>query len=120
MAILFKALADVSRLRILRALMHRKLCVCELTEFVELAYSTVSEHLKVLSEAELVESEKSGTWVNYSLVEPGADDPRRILLDLVRHEGRMDPGWLSDLARLHEIDRRKILCQPALVISQKR
>lgn len=106
----FKALGDPSRLRILRALMHRRLCVCELTEFLELAYSTVSEHLKVLSEAGLVVGEKSGTWVNYSLAKLDLDDPRALLLDLLRREARVDPDWLRDLTRLHEIDRQKILC----------
>jgi ArsR family transcriptional regulator len=109
---LFKALADPSRLKIVRALMHRELCVCELTQFLELAYSTVSEHLRILAHAGLVEGKKSGTWVNYSLVVAADGGVQASLIELLRREAQMDSEWASDLVRLHEIDRRNIMCIP--------
>ena len=65
----FKALADATRLTILRALVEsaEPVCACELGEGVELEQPTVSHHLKVLREAGLVTSERRGTWAYYQL-----------------------------------------------------
>src|SRR3990170_6304756 len=61
----FKALSDSNRLRILKILQTRPLCVCEITNVLELATSTVSQHLKILKEAGFIIEEKEGKWVNY-------------------------------------------------------
>lgn len=73
-ALLFKALADPSRLRLLsivKASDGGEACVCDLTEPLELGQPTVSHHLKILVDAGLLHREKRGTWAYYSLV-PGA------------------------------------------------
>jgi ArsR family transcriptional regulator len=64
---IFKALGDKSRLRIINMLGVKSLCVCEMTEVVELSQSTVSGHLRVLKDAGLVEDKKDGLWVEYRL-----------------------------------------------------
>jgi len=64
---IFKALGDRSRLRIINMLSEKAMCVCEITEVLGLSQSTVSGHLRVLKEAELVEDEKDGLWVEYHL-----------------------------------------------------
>lgn len=71
----FKALSDSNRLRILKMLQTRPLCVCEITDILELATSTVSQHLKILKETGFIIEEKEGKWVNY-LVNPHPKDPR--------------------------------------------
>ena len=58
-----KALADESRVRILALLHGRRLCVCQITAVLSLAPSTVSKHLSILRQAELVEIEKRGRWI---------------------------------------------------------
>ncbi|MBN1269401.1 MAG: winged helix-turn-helix transcriptional regulator [Kiritimatiellae bacterium] len=63
----FKALSDASRARILCALRHGELCVCQLIELLGLAPSTVSKHLSVLRKAGLLQSRKDGRWVYYAL-----------------------------------------------------
>jgi len=45
----------------------RSLCVCEITEVLHLANSTVSKHLSILRDVELIIDEKDGKWVNYHL-----------------------------------------------------
>jgi ArsR family transcriptional regulator len=73
-ALVFKALADPNRLRLLsivKAGESGEACVCDLTEPLDLGQPTVSHHLKVLVEAGLLHREKRGTWAYYSLV-PGA------------------------------------------------
>ena len=65
---LFKSLGDENRLRILLMLNIRPLCVCEITEVLDIALSTISAHLKLMKNAELIEDEKEGRWVIYRLV----------------------------------------------------
>jgi DNA-binding transcriptional ArsR family regulator len=62
-----KALAEENRVRILCLLREQDLCVCQIIEVLELAPSTVSKHLSILHQARLIDSEKRGRWVYYSL-----------------------------------------------------
>jgi ArsR family transcriptional regulator, arsenate/arsenite/antimonite-responsive transcriptional repressor len=62
-----KALSDPSRVKILKMLEKKKMCVCELRAVLGLAQPTVSKHLRILEEAGLVASEKDRLWVNYCL-----------------------------------------------------
>jgi ArsR family transcriptional regulator len=64
-----KALADGNRVKIIKMLQVRELCVCELRAGLGLAQPSVSKHLRILEEAGLVESRKEGPWVNYRLPE---------------------------------------------------
>jgi len=63
----FRALGDDTRLRILGLLRMRELCVCELTGLIGLSQAAVSEHLRRLKDAGLVEDERRGTWAFYRL-----------------------------------------------------
>jgi ArsR family transcriptional regulator, arsenate/arsenite/antimonite-responsive transcriptional repressor len=68
-----KALSDPNRVKIVKLLQHKSnLCVCELRSLLGIAQPTVSKHLKTLEEAGLVEYNKDGLWVNYSLASPGS------------------------------------------------
>lgn len=62
-----KALSDDSRIRILLALDKGELCVCQITELLGLAPSTVSKHLSILHQARLIEARKDKRWVYYSM-----------------------------------------------------
>jgi ArsR family transcriptional regulator len=68
-AALFKALADPHRLTILATLARARdeVCVCDFTGGLPLEQPTVSHHLKILREAELVTCERRGTWVYYRI-----------------------------------------------------
>src|SRR5512134_984738 len=70
---LTKALSDENRVRTLLALRRGELCVCQITELLGLAPSTMSKHLSILSQAGLVESRKDGRWIYYQL--PGRNAP---------------------------------------------
>jgi len=65
--LLVKALADETRIRIIVALSHSELCVCQLTMFLNLAPSTVSKHISLLLQAGLVTKQKCGRWAFYRL-----------------------------------------------------
>ncbi|MCF8105556.1 MAG: metalloregulator ArsR/SmtB family transcription factor [Desulfohalobiaceae bacterium] len=67
---ILKALADGSRLRVAAALMeHEELCVCQITELLQLATATVSRHMSILQNAHVVQSRKIGRWVYYRLTD---------------------------------------------------
>jgi ArsR family transcriptional regulator len=66
-----RALADPQRARIVELLAGEQLCVCHLTDELDLAQPVVSHHLKVLRDAGLVEGDRFRYWTYYRLV-PGA------------------------------------------------
>lgn len=70
LAAIFRALGDPGRLRLLSYLAAQpggEACVCNLTEPLGLSQPTVSHHLRVLTEAHLLERERRGTWIYYRL-----------------------------------------------------
>ncbi len=67
----FKALADETRLRLARILLHYELSVNELVQLLGMGQSRISRHLKILSEAGLLHSHRDGLWVFYSVPESG-------------------------------------------------
>jgi len=79
---LFKAVADSYRLRILATLARASgpVCVCDFTDALPLNQPTVSHHLRILREAQLVTCERRGTWVYYRLAD---DADKRIEAALV-------------------------------------
>ncbi|RPJ03621.1 MAG: ArsR family transcriptional regulator [Spirochaetaceae bacterium] len=64
---ILKAMGHPSRIFILEKLSRKPHCVCELAEMIGSDVSTVSKHLLVLKNAGLVDDEKDGTLVRYSL-----------------------------------------------------
>jgi ArsR family transcriptional regulator len=62
---LFRVLGDDTRLQILALLRIREACVCELVELFGISQPAISEHLRRLREAGLVEDERRGMWVFY-------------------------------------------------------
>jgi ArsR family transcriptional regulator len=66
----FKALADATRLRILKLLEVREMCVCEIMIALGLTQPTTSHHLGILENVGLVRSRKEGKWVYYKIADP--------------------------------------------------
>jgi DNA-binding transcriptional ArsR family regulator len=66
------ALGEPKRLLALGMLASGELCLCDLTEGLELSASTVSTHMAVLKRAGLVESRKDGRWAHFRLAADGA------------------------------------------------
>jgi len=108
---IFKALSDPNRLRILNALQKKMLCVCEIKELLNLANSTVSQHLKILRDAGFIVEEKDGRWVNY-MVHPHPSD-KRIAEILNSLDFWIDDqkSIKSDLGKINQLDRN-IICKP--------
>jgi DNA-binding transcriptional ArsR family regulator len=77
---IIKAISDETRLRVLERIRKGKVCACELPVFVKVSQPAVSQHLKVLLEAGLVNVRKDGTKRIYSLSQKG----RKIMEDISR------------------------------------
>ena len=67
---LLKALANETRLKILKLLSKREMCVCELTVTLDLTQPTASHHLNILENMGLIKDKKIGKWVFYSVTNP--------------------------------------------------
>ena len=67
---IFSALADETRIKIVKLLMEGEMRVEELTQALDTAQSTVSHHLRILKEADLVHGDRRGRSVYYSLARP--------------------------------------------------
>src|SRR5664279_4197877 len=98
-----KALSDESRLRMLMALRDGELCVCQLTELMGLAMSTVSKHLSILYQAGLVAARKDGRWMYYSLPGKGAPPAAREAATWVRRSLENSERIAEDARRLKQV-----------------
>jgi len=98
LAAVFRALGDPGRLRLLSFLAAQpggEACVCNLTEPLGLSQPTVSHHLKVLTDAGLLERERRATWMYYRLRLERLDElcaalvpPKRLTAALERRAAR--------------------------------
>lgn len=96
-------LSDPTRCRILRLVDRHELTVTELCTVLQLPQSTVSRHLKTLSEGEWVSIRRDGTSNYYRLADEGLPGWARDLWQLVRDEIAADPTWGQDGARLESV-----------------
>lgn len=96
-----KALSDSNRVKIVKILQERSLCVCEIQEALELAQPTVSRHLKQLERAGLVTYQKEGLWVNYRLTDGSASPYAACLLGNLRH-------WLGEDREINKLVKEKL------------
>ncbi|HSR14786.1 MAG TPA: metalloregulator ArsR/SmtB family transcription factor [Gemmatimonadales bacterium] len=101
------ALADSTRSRLLLVLQEHELTVRELQEALQLPQSTVSRHLKVLSDEEWVTSRPEGTSQRYRVLPPPAGSAAEQLWGLVRGEVAASPAARQDAARIREVLARR-------------
>jgi ArsR family transcriptional regulator, arsenate/arsenite/antimonite-responsive transcriptional repressor len=85
---LFKALGDVTRLRIVALLSHGELCVCHLEEALGVSQPKVSRHLGILRLTGVVQHRREGSWVYYALARQADEDCEQQLRTLVKTFGR--------------------------------
>jgi ArsR family transcriptional regulator len=93
---IMKALSDPNRIKIVKMLQHKTMCVCEMQEALQVSQPTVSKNLKILEDAGLVDFKKDGLWVDYHLTD-GAKSPYvASLLGNLRH-------WLENEVEVIEL-----------------
>lgn len=64
---LFKVFGDLTRTRIISALFHSEMCVCDIASLLDMTKSAVSHQLRILRQTKIVKNRKSGKEVYYSL-----------------------------------------------------
>jgi ArsR family transcriptional regulator len=105
-----KALSDPNRVKLLKLLQQKTMCVCELQGALQISQPSVSKHLKLLEEAGLVDYKKEGLWVNYYLADGSASPYAASLLGNLKHWLEDDPE-ISDLVAVVPFLNRTELCK---------
>jgi ArsR family transcriptional regulator len=68
--LLFKALADRTRLRLINLIGEQELCVCFFVEVLQINQPKISRHLAYLRRAGVVSARRDGKWIHYRVIEP--------------------------------------------------
>ena len=105
-----KALSDPNRVKIIKLLQQKVMCVCELQSALEIAQPSVSKHLRLLEAAGLVEYRKEGLWVNYYLADGKSSPYAASLLGNLRHWLNEDPEVSTLIAKVPDLNR-EVLCR---------
>jgi ArsR family transcriptional regulator, arsenate/arsenite/antimonite-responsive transcriptional repressor len=105
-----KALSDPNRVRIVKLLQHKTMCVCELQSLLEIAQQTVSKHLKILEKAGLVSFKRDGLWVDYYPADGASSPYASSIMGNLKHWLEDDPDLSKIIARLPAV-RREDICK---------
>ncbi len=103
-----KAFSDPGRVKIVKMLQNRTMCVCEVQAALGLSQSTVSNHLKILEDAGIVSYEKDGLWVNYYLADGSSSPYASCLLGNIKHWLDDDPEIKKLMEKVPDIKRETI------------
>src|SRR5215210_7367836 len=104
--LLFKALADRTRLRLLNLMSAGEVCVCFFVEVLRATQPKISRHLAYLRRAGVVSARREGKWMHYRIIEPPDEHAARIF-----REVRV---WLAEDASMRRDRERlvKVCCAP--------
>ena len=83
MAVIFKALGDENRIRILKMLRSGEKCACRLLEELHITQPTLSHHMKILCDTGIVKGRKAGKWTHYSIDCDGIREVGVLMQELV-------------------------------------
>ena len=78
----FKAFCDETRLMVLSLLQSGEKCACVLLEKVNVGQSTLSHHMKILVDSNIVSARKEGKWTYYSISASGSENAAQLLQEL--------------------------------------
>ena len=94
-----KALSDPNRVKLLKMLQRKSMCVCEIQAALGISQPTVSKHLKILVDAGLVDYKKDGLWVNYFLTDGSSSPYAASILGNLKH-------WLEDDEEIKKLNNK--------------
>ena len=104
----FKALADKNRLRILKMLQQKKMCVCELSAALGITQPSVSRHLSLMKDAGLVNDERNGPWIDYELCEENINRYAHVIQSHLIGWINDDPKVKEDLKKIRTLKREEL------------
>jgi ArsR family transcriptional regulator, arsenate/arsenite/antimonite-responsive transcriptional repressor len=97
--LLFRALADRTRLRLLNLIADKEICVCYFVQILRTSQPKISRHLAYLRRAGIVAARRQGRWMHYRLAAPGNAVAAAILIETLA-QLRQVPEMRGDLAKL--------------------
>src|SRR5262245_26280612 len=100
--VLFKALADQTRLRLISLLGESEVCVCFLVEILKTSQPKISRHLAYLRRARIVAARREGKWMHYRLIEPPDEHAAKIFRE-VRASLNEHPEFQRDRQKLEQV-----------------
>ncbi|MDD5079235.1 MAG: metalloregulator ArsR/SmtB family transcription factor [Candidatus Omnitrophica bacterium] len=107
---ILKALAGTNRLRIIKLLEKKRLCVCELAFILGITQPSVSRHLKKLKSAGLIGDEQKGLWTNYKIDIPSGHR-ESSLMRYINSRLKNDPIIKKDRKKAAAANRNKLCCK---------
>ena len=109
--LLFRALADRTRLRLLNLMQSEEVCVCFFVEVLKTNQPKISRHLAYLRRAGIVDARREGQWIHYRIVQPDDAGAASVLKDVM--------SWLAGDQEMRRDRERliKVCCAPQLPIS---
>ena len=110
LALLFAALSDRTRLRLLNLMRGREICVCYFVEILGQSQPKISRHLAYLRRAGVVAARREGKWMHYRMVEPAHPGAARILRETLAVL-REEKGMEADRARFD-----RLCCAPRRLV----
>ena len=102
MELLFKALADRTRLRLLNLLAAGEVCVCFFVEVLGESQPKISRHLAYLRRAGVVAARREGKWMHYRVATPVDTHAARVFTEVLAWLGE-ESGMQKDRARMETI-----------------
>jgi ArsR family transcriptional regulator len=108
-----KALSDKNRVKIIKMLQVKPMCVCEIQALLHIAQPTVSKHLKILEASGLVTFRKEGLWVNYQLADGQKSPYASSVLGNLRHWLADDPSIKDIMDKSPSVSRDDIYGKPS-------
>jgi len=97
----FKALADITRLRIISLLLHGELCGCDVQHVLAISQPNISRHLTYLKNSGLVLDRRVGFRIFYRL-DASHQPARKLLFEYLRNAFRYEPVLTEDMEKLKE------------------
>jgi ArsR family transcriptional regulator len=107
---LFKLLSDANRLRILNLLYANELCVCELEYLLDISQSNLSKHLRLMSDAGLLESRRENKFAYYRMKEEVIKE-HDFLKNIFEMELKKEAYLREELDKLGKYQKSDISCQ---------
>jgi ArsR family transcriptional regulator len=102
----FKALGEPTRLKILKVLAEREMCVCELIEIMEMNQPRISQRLKVLKEAGVISERKQAQWIYYSLCCEDFHDFINAFVAFIQEDLKNIGELAAECQRMHKDSNR--------------
>ena len=102
---LFKAISDETRIRILKVLLERECCVCEVMQALDISQSRASRNLGILENAGFVKPRRDGLWIVYSIDKQTMNSHVASLTEMLRSSLVNDEIISQDRKKLSHAER---------------